>query len=474
MKALLFVLLFLAIGGAALFAIWSLSRGRGRRSRTSSVAGSSLSMGFAAGGGTMPTSPALERPLRRTGEVLALPEAGLSYDIAAGRDPESRFRRSGGPASGPSDWPGSGRGRTGQEKRDWVSAEPVDPGPMGPAIPAGPAPARAALGPGPQFSFNNAVDDEPLDDSFSDRFTTGTHGVVKPFMSTAAVPTVIARPAVEQPAATTGAGSGSPRPSSLFGDEVRGPELSPRPPEAPSTSETERVDLVLRALIDRARTQRVGIAQVAAELVEQAHVEKREIDAVLADLVVRDESRQAAAEAQAQTAGGAGTPAVADQVAVGPAVAESADPGPADREPVVAEPDRRQEDTVVVADRLEELTFFNKSVPSRPGQMSDFELLDPEAKRRVIIRVLCLLVAMQDDNPRLPSQPRSEAEKRQWPLARAVWPVPAAAVSSDSDTIVLSESAEVGSETDMIDLSDSSATNGDADAVPSSPSSSSE
>ena len=42
----------------------------------------------------------------------------------------------------------------------------------------------------------------------------------------------------------------------------------------------------------------------------------------------------------------------------------------------------------------------------------------------LIIRVLCLLVAMQEDNRLKPSDPRSEAETRHWPLARAVWPVP--------------------------------------------------
>jgi hypothetical protein len=36
---------------------------------------------------------------------------------------------------------------------------------------------------------------------------------------------------------------------------------------------------------------------------------------------------------------------------------------------------------------------------------------------------------MQEDNRLKPSEPRSEAETRHWPLARAVWPVPVA----DSD-----------------------------------------
>jgi hypothetical protein len=32
---------------------------------------------------------------------------------------------------------------------------------------------------------------------------------------------------------------------------------------------------------------------------------------------------------------------------------------------------------------------------------------------------------MQEDNRLTPSEPRSEAETRHWPLARAVWPVAA-------------------------------------------------
>ena len=140
--------------------------------------------------------------------------------------------------------------------------------------------------------------------------------------------------------------------------------------------ELDPVDHVLKALINRAKEKQVGIAEVAAELVEQANLEDRDIDEVLADLVVRAD-----------------------------------------------------DDTVDPSERLEELTLFNDSVPRRPGQLTDFDRLDKNARKKVIIRVLCLLVAMQEDNRLKPSEPRSEAETRHWPLARAVWPVPA----SDAD-----------------------------------------
>jgi hypothetical protein len=145
--------------------------------------------------------------------------------------------------------------------------------------------------------------------------------------------------------------------------------------------ETDPVDHVLKALISRAKSKQVGIAEVAAELVEQANLEDRDIDEVLADLVDRVE----------------------------------------------------EEENVAAGDRLQELTLFNDSVPRRPGQLTDFDRLDKIAKKRVIIRVLCLLVAMQEDNRLTPSAPRSEAETRHWPLSRAVWPVPAPAKAEDDD-----------------------------------------
>jgi len=151
-------------------------------------------------------------------------------------------------------------------------------------------------------------------------------------------------------------------------------QLQPEP-------ETDPVDHVLKALISRAKSKQVGIAEVAAELVEQANLEDRDIDEVLADLVDRVD----------------------------------------------------EEENVAAGDRLQELTLFNDSVPRRPGQLTDFDRLDKIAKKRVIIRVLCLLVAMQEDNRLTPSAPRSEAETRHWPLSRAVWPVPAAKKAEDED-----------------------------------------
>ncbi len=180
--------------------------------------------------------------------------------------------------------------------------------------------------------------------------------------------------AVDAPAALTGAAAMSPvlEDPIVLTDEPALPvaRLQPEP-------ELDPVDHVLKALISRAKDKQVGIAEVAAELVEQANLEDRDIDEVLADLVVRAD-----------------------------------------------------DDHVDPSERLEELTLFNDSVPRRPGQLTDFDRLDKNARKKVIIRVLCLLVAMQEDNRLKPSEPRSEAETRHWPLARAVWPVP---VADDGD-----------------------------------------
>jgi len=157
--------------------------------------------------------------------------------------------------------------------------------------------------------------------------------------------------------------------------------------------EADPVDHILKALVNRAKAQQVGIAEVAAELVEQANLEDRDIDEVLADLVERVDE---------------------DEEQVNPAA------------------------------RLEELTFFNESVPRRPGQITDYDRLDKAAKKKVIIRVLCLLVAMQEDNRLKPSDPRSEAETRHWPLARAVWPVPIGA-SAEAEAAA-AEGAEDGAD----------------------------
>ncbi|MBI2706523.1 MAG: hypothetical protein HYX32_14715 [Actinobacteria bacterium] len=144
----------------------------------------------------------------------------------------------------------------------------------------------------------------------------------------------------------------------------------------------DAVDHVLQALIGRAQERKVALAQVAAELVEQANLEDREIDEVLGDLI-----------------------------AVAPEERENVDPN----------------------ERLEELTMFNDAVPKRPGQINAFDSLGSAEKKRVIIRVLCLLVALQEDYKLQPAEPASEAETRSWPLARAVWPVKAQSEQDDDE-----------------------------------------
>ncbi|GIU83723.1 MAG: hypothetical protein KatS3mg008_0498 [Acidimicrobiales bacterium] len=67
-------------------------------------------------------------------------------------------------------------------------------------------------------------------------------------------------------------------------------------------------------------------------------------------------------------------------------------------------------------------------ITSRPGQIGWFASLDPLERRRIIVRVLCGLVAREDvpTRPlRRPRKPASPAEERRWPLSRARWPIPA-------------------------------------------------
>ncbi len=152
--------------------------------------------------------------------------------------------------------------------------------------------------------------------------------------------------------------------------------------EAPApVAAADPVDHVLNALINRAKERQVGIAQVAAELVEQADLEDKEVDEVLADLL-------------------------------GVAESEGAD----------------------AVDRPE-LTLFSDAVPQRPGQLTDFARLPSTEKKRALIRVLCLLVALQEEHKlegRDADEPadadedagaEESAGARSWPLARAVWPV---------------------------------------------------
>lgn len=110
----------------------------------------------------------------------------------------------------------------------------------------------------------------------------------------------------------------------------------------PDTERDDGVDLVLQALIDRVRTSRKNVVAVVSEMVD-SDLDAHQLEAVLTHVV-----------------------------------------GSVDRGPR----------------RREELTLSGDDVPHRPGQLSAFaELSDPE-KRRVIIRVLCLLVAQSEDRER--------------------------------------------------------------------------
>jgi hypothetical protein len=132
--------------------------------------------------------------------------------------------------------------------------------------------------------------------------------------------------------------------------------------------EPDAVDHVLQALINRARFKQVGVEEVATELVERADLRGEEVSDVLAELVGR-----------------------ADDPVLDPA-------------------------------RSSELVLFNDAVPSRPGQLTDFAKLNPADKKRIIIRVLCLLVARSEDQ-QLPPRATADSGGTSWPLARAVWPV---------------------------------------------------
>jgi hypothetical protein len=144
-------------------------------------------------------------------------------------------------------------------------------------------------------------------------------------------------------------------------------------PETPA-SELDLVDHVLQALITRARFKQVGVEEVATELVERADLRGEDVSVVLAELVGR-----------------------ADGVGLG---ATSADATP-----------------------TSELTLFNDEVPSRPGQLTDFARLAPGEKKRIIIRVLCLLVARSEDQQLPPRADADGAAPKSWPLARVVWPL---------------------------------------------------
>ncbi len=157
------------------------------------------------------------------------------------------------------------------------------------------------------------------------------------------------------------------------------------------TAAAAHVDMVLQALISRVRATDADVADVAEELVERAGLDAEEMAEVLTDLVERVES----------------------------------DHG------------------ISLDDRSEELTLFSEQVPRRPGQITAFADLGTRERRRVIIRVLCLLVARSEENKReaveatLEPQEDQEQESRnqegQWPLARAVWPSANTATEDEAD-----------------------------------------
>jgi len=149
-------------------------------------------------------------------------------------------------------------------------------------------------------------------------------------------------------------------------------------PEPEAVPAGDAVDHVLQALINRAKDRQVGMAQVAAELVEQANLEDRELDEVLGDLLGRTEDESGSGQ------------------------------------------------------RLAELTLFSDEVPQRPGQLTDFARLSGTDKKKALIRVLCLLVALQQDE-KLEPREGDDDDERAWPLARAVWPAKPDAEADDPD-----------------------------------------
>jgi hypothetical protein len=134
--------------------------------------------------------------------------------------------------------------------------------------------------------------------------------------------------------------------------------------------EPDVAEHVLQALINRARFRQVGVEEVASALVERADERGQDVSEMLAELV-----------------GG----------------------------PVGATP---------TSAPVSELTLFNDAVPSRPGQLTDLTRLAPDDKKRLIVRVLCLLVARSEDQQLPPRRDRGPSvEPKAWPLARAAWPV---------------------------------------------------
>lgn len=177
------------------------------------------------------------------------------------------------------------------------------------------------------------------------------------------------------------------------------------------------------------------LAELVAELIDAADPEVAEVMARLIDASDPDLVAQLVD---------------ADDLAVAEVVAKLVDSADPEVRALVVEladaPDRRQVAEVLrlvdadyandavgvalpadIAEKLDELDIESDlELTSRPGEMAQFARLDNSDQLRVIIRVLCGLVAREDlpRSPRMPSDPASAAEGRRWPLSRARWPVP--------------------------------------------------
>ncbi|WP_208028082.1 hypothetical protein [Rhabdothermincola sediminis] len=134
------------------------------------------------------------------------------------------------------------------------------------------------------------------------------------------------------------------------------------------------VDEVLQALIQRLGVSEQDAAEVAAEVVEREDIDEGEVVHALSDLVERSDRR-----------------------------------GP---EPV------------------EELILFSDQVPQRPGQLTHFANLPDLERRRVIVRVLCLLVARSEEERAGDPAPADSHDPGPRP-ARS-WPLP---VNDDLDDL---------------------------------------
>jgi hypothetical protein len=111
----------------------------------------------------------------------------------------------------------------------------------------------------------------------------------------------------------------------------------------------EHVDQILRALVRLARERHVAVADVAVELVEQAELEDRDIDEVLADLVAKSPTG----------------------------------------EPV--------DDAITIVEE-DDVEIYDVDSAHRAGRLVNLDELDTTEKKRIIVRVLCLLVALQESS----------------------------------------------------------------------------